>query len=139
MVNAALMEQDRNTRRRALREEEMFRKSGDWGPWETMDVPPGAIGGRQGGWPEQMKLAHRNRVFCVLERTLVIPPGGVRHLGVSSLSGIRPTFHEMQRIKNELAGNDATAIEIYPPQRELIDAADMFHIWVLPAGLPFGL
>ena len=61
------------------------------------------------------------------------------HLGVSSLSGIRPTFHEMQRIKNDLAGQDATAIEVYPPQHQMVDEADMFHLWVLRGKLPFGL
>lgn len=45
----------------------------------------------------------------------------------------------MQRIKDELAGVDATAIEVYPPKAEVIDQADMFHIWVLPGKLPFGL
>lgn len=45
----------------------------------------------------------------------------------------------MQRIKNELAGEDATAIEVYPPQADVIDQADMFHIWVLRGRLPFGL
>lgn len=63
----------------------------------------------------------------------------MRHLAVSSLSGIRPTWHEMQRIKDDLAGPDTTAIEVYPPQREIVDGADMFHIWVLRGKLPFGL
>lgn len=45
----------------------------------------------------------------------------------------------MQRIKNDLAGEDATAIEVYPPQADVIDQADMFHIWVLRGKLPFGL
>jgi hypothetical protein len=52
---------------------------------------------------------------------------------------VRPTFHEMQRIKDDLAGAEATAVEVYPPRSELVDEADMFHIWVLPAGLPFTL
>ena len=63
----------------------------------------------------------------------------MRHLAVSSLSGIRPTWPEMQRIKNELVGSDATAIEVYPPERDVIDQADMFHLWVLRGSLPFGL
>ena len=32
-----------------------------------------------------------------------------------------------------------TAIEVYPPQADVIDQADMFHIWVLRGRLPFGL
>ncbi len=45
----------------------------------------------------------------------------------------------MQRIKDEIAGYDATAIEVYPPKSEVVDEADMFHIWVLRGKLPFGL
>ncbi len=45
----------------------------------------------------------------------------------------------MQRIKDEIAGPDATAIEVYPPHAEIVDQADMFHIWVVPGPLPFSL
>ena len=29
--------------------------------------------------------------------------------------------------------------DFYPPKAEIVDEADMFHIWVLRGGLPFGL
>jgi hypothetical protein len=45
----------------------------------------------------------------------------------------------MQRIKNEIAGPGCTAVEVYPPAAEVVDGANMFHMWVLPLGLPFGL
>lgn len=61
------------------------------------------------------------------------------HLAIASLSGERPTWWEMQRIKDELAGPDAMAVEVYPPAAEVVDEADMFHIWVLPQPLTFGL
>jgi hypothetical protein len=70
------------------------------------------------------------------DRTL---ENGVRHLAVSSLSGIRPTWREMQRIKDSIAGCNKTAVEVYPPATEIVDQADMFHIWVLPEPLPFSL
>lgn len=124
----------RTERRLVLQAEARARKTGDWGPWERFPVSPGMIGGR--GWTREIVLAHRNRCFCVLERPL---PDGTIHLGVSSLSQIRPTWWEMQRIKNEIAGESATAVEVYPPGAEVVDGADMFHIWVLPAPLPFSL
>lgn len=80
--------------------------------------------------------AHRNKVFSVLDRQAEV---GVRHLAASSPSGQRPTWPEMQRIKDELAGPEATAFEVYPPRDQVIDEADMFHIWVLRGRLPFGL
>lgn len=124
----------RNERRIILRAEERARKSGRWPTWETLPIRPGTIHGS--GWTQQVTKAHRNQVFCVLERPL---PNGVIHFAVTSLSQARPSWWEMQRIKNELAGETATAIEVYPPQGEVVDEADMFHIWVMPDGLPFSL
>jgi hypothetical protein len=47
----------------------------------------------------------------------------------------------MQRIKNELAGPERVAVEVYPPVSQLVDHANMYHLWVFEAGfaLPFGL
>lgn len=45
----------------------------------------------------------------------------------------------MQRIKDELAGVRATGVEIYPPHDEIVDGANMYHLWIVPAPLPFGL
>lgn len=110
------------------------RKTGNWGDWEYLEFDRGSIS--KNGWAADFSRAHRNNVFCVLHRTLT---NQVQHFAIASLSGIRPTWHEMQRIKNELASEDLTAIEIYPPEPEVVDEADMFHIWVLPTDLPFGL
>lgn len=123
----------RQERRFLLKREERARKSGEWGAWETLTFPRGSAGG---GFAADFTIAHRNTVFSVLDRTLT---NGVRHLAVSSLSQERPTWWEMQRIKNELAGTTLTAVEVYPPQKQVVDGANMFHIWVLNEPLPFGL
>lgn len=120
-------------RQRLLALERKFRASGDWGTWETIHLHPGQGGS---GWAGACHQCRRNRVFAVLIR---LDASGVVHLAVSSLSGIRPSWPEMQRIKDEIAGPDATAIEVYPPKAEVVDEADMFHIWVLRGKLPFGL
>ncbi len=133
MTNPAVMTVSRNERRLLLRREEIARASGKWGAWERIDLPRGTGGG---GWNQEVRAAHRNAVFAVLDRPL---PGGVRHLAISSLSGNRPTWWEAQRIKNEIAGDAATAVEVYPPQGEVVDEADMYHLWVLPEGLSFSL
>lgn len=50
-------------------------------------------------------------------------------------------FGHKQRIKNEFAGPGRVAVEVYPPEAELVDSANMFHLWVLPEAmrLPFSL
>lgn len=123
----------RPERKLLLRAEARARSSGDWGPWEKFEFPHGTVGA---GWSRHFTAVHKNRVFSVLDGTR---QDGTRHLAVTSLSQERPSWWEMQRIKNEIAGEDATAIEVYPPQSEAVDGADMFHIWVLPSGLTFGL
>ncbi len=133
MPNPAMKHLAPKERQRLLTLERKFRASGAWGPWETIILTPGQAGD---GWAGQCHQARRNRVFSVLVR---LDASGVVHLAVSSLSGIRPSWHEMQRIKNDIAGPDATAIEVYPPQPQVVDGADMFHIWVLRGKLPFGL
>lgn len=112
MTNDVLKTVKDKDRKRLLNLERKFRQSGQWGPWETLHFLPGSCGG--GGWASEFTTAHRNRVFSVLDR---MTGPGIRHLAVSSLSGIRPTWWEMQRIKDDLAGADATAIEVYPPRQ----------------------
>ena len=133
-MNPVMHDLPRSQRRILLRQERKLRNSGAWGTWETVTVPRGV--GRPDGWLREVRTAKKNAVFSVLVRDL---PDGVMHLAVSSLSGTRPTWHEMQRIKNELAGPEKTAVEVYPPADEVVDGADMFHIWVLPNGLQFSL
>lgn len=117
-----------------LQAEAVNRKHGTWGEWEKITFPADSVGG--GRWTSEITTAYRNKVFSVLWRNA---GDGVVHLAVSSLTGERPTFWEMQRIKDDLAGSHATAVEVYPPHDEVVDGADMFHIWVLPMPLPFGL
>lgn len=131
--NAAMDGLTKRDRRRLLDREARLRRSGEWGEWETINFPAGSVGRE---WAACVTTAHRNRVFSVLDR---MDSSGARHLAVTSLSGVRPTWREMQRIKDEIAGANATAIEVYPPHAEIVDAADMFHIWVLPGKLPFSL
>ena len=46
-----------------------------------------------------------------------------------------------QLIKNIIVGDEAEAVEIYPPESELVDEANQYHLWVLPEGerTPFGI
>ena len=50
-------------------------------------------------------------------------------------------WRHFQAIKNEVAGPEREAIEIFPPESELMDAANEYHLWVLPPdqASPLGL
>ncbi len=131
-MNGALNAITTKERKKLLALEAKRRKNGEWGEWEAQRFPAGSVGG---GWCAQITKSYKNRVFAVLERTV----GDVTHFAVISLSGRRPSWHEMQRIKDGLAGPGATAVEVYPPKSEIVDDADVFHIWVLPVPLPFSI
>ncbi len=68
--------------------------------------------------------------------------GEIVHLWIRRHDGA-PTrsWADFQRIKNEVVSPDRTAVEVFPAVDELVDSANMYHLWVLPAGfrLPFAL
>jgi hypothetical protein len=43
-------------------------------------------------------------------------------------------WRHFQAIKNEVAGPERLAIEVFPPESMLMDEANEYHIWVLPKG-----
>lgn len=55
--------------------------------------------------------------------------------------GVAFPWSDLQRIKDELCGAERVAVEVFPPQSQLVDDANCRHLWALPAGyaLPFGL
>jgi len=44
-------------------------------------------------------------------------------------------WRDLQRIKNELAGEDREALELYPSEERVVDMANQYHLWVLPEGM----
>ena len=125
----------RSERKRLLNQEARLRASGEWGKWQQFDLPHGCLkpsGEPATGWAGDVRWGYRNAVFCVFRRHTA----GVVHLAISSLSGKAPTFFEKQRIKNELISPLATAVEIFPPQEELVNDAPMNHLWIV-APVPF--
>lgn len=47
-------------------------------------------------------------------------------------------WRHFQRIKNEIAGEEIEAVELYPAESRLMDAANQFWLWCLPVGERFG-
>lgn len=47
------------------------------------------------------------------------------------------TWQELQQIKRECGYWAHTAVEVFPPDRDVVNVANMRHLWVLPEALPF--
>ncbi len=49
-------------------------------------------------------------------------------------------WNTLQAIKNEVAGPDCYAVEVFPDTSTLVNEENMRHLWVFPAGerLPLG-
>jgi hypothetical protein len=50
----------------------------------------------------------------------------------------RHDWRDFQRIKNQLAGPEWEAVEIYPAESRLVDAANQYHLWCFPFTLGIG-
>jgi hypothetical protein len=48
-------------------------------------------------------------------------------------------WRHLQSIKNEVAGPEREAFELFPAESRLVDGANQYHLWVLPADAPAGL
>lgn len=120
--------------RRALR-----RESARFGP-ELTEIPvPDRVRQRPGA--PARALRSRTHLVQVFEEA-----GGVLRLSVNLadigrdgdwLDGI--TWDDLQRLKAEAGYGDREAVEVYPPDADLVDVAAIRHLWVLPEGerMPF--
>ncbi len=48
------------------------------------------------------------------------------------------TWDELQDIKRAVGFGDTFAVEVYPPDRDVVNVANMRHLWLLPVPLPIG-
>lgn len=114
-------------------------KSGKWGEWRYTDLPHGLPGGN--GWCRDIRFTWVNDLYVVLVRPMSTQWGVVHHLAIRTASNLEPPWRDKQRIKDELFHPVTTAVEVMPPSDEVIDQADMYHMWVLPPSkpLPFSL
>jgi hypothetical protein len=66
----------------------------------------------------------------------ITPIGVVVHLRIWRADGAEITggWDVLQALKNDLLGEDALAVEVFPPQRDLVDEVPHRHLWVLPGG-----
>lgn len=124
----------------------------NWGEWRSGNVKATLLGKTLTTW-----ALYTNDLFIVTVVPFVCDFGRCSHMVMRlkpasvlvSKDGGMPiplptvglTWAAKQRIKNELMGSGAIAVEVFPPESELVDQADAYHLWVLPEGtrLPFGV
>lgn len=126
------------TLRKYQERERLALRSGNWGPWHRVEDarPP-----RTTGWLSEVHTVWKNHVFAVLVRTVQTACGPVQHAAIRNVSETDIPWAAMQRIKDEIFGPRRVAVEVFPPADELVDEANMYHLWILPEGfaLPFTL
>ena len=108
---------------------------GPWTPWDHARMPDGQC-------PFGAHIVHRNNYYTVLEAQRVTEWGAVAHLAIRRHDEkMTDSWKDKQRIKDTLKGAIFTAIEVFPTENDLIDEANMAHLWVLPTTtpIPFGL
>lgn len=105
-------------------------------------LKPGPLPESSGrGWLAQVDRTWINGWYCVLARPVETAWGRVEHLAVRDFPGDPLTWAELQWVKDNTLGPARVAVEVYPAAADVVDEANMYHLWVLPEGfrLPFTL
>lgn len=130
---------NRLARRMTIAAEKRERESGEWSPWQVAAIPHPPAGAQ--GWVREMQRVVKNTWCVMLCRPIVTPWGIVTHAAIRTASETELSWKEKQRIKDDVFGAGNLAVEIMPPKDQIVDGANMWHIWIFPegVGLPFGL
>ncbi|MDP9301597.1 MAG: hypothetical protein M3P43_12015 [Actinomycetota bacterium] len=91
-----------------------------WTPFVKMDKVP-----FEGG------IAYENSIYVVI----VAEWQGQMWLRIrkQNMEPVRD-WRDLQRIKNELAGPEREAVQVFPAESRLADTSNNYHLWVLPEG-----
>ena len=118
----------------------------DWGEWEEKPIyllpRQSQIQAKNSRLLKDLKAFWVNDFLSVQLSEIETEIGTVKRLGIRrNDEGKNISWAEKQRVKNELCGENAIAVEVFPSEDELIDQVNMFWLWVLPEGykLPFSL
>lgn len=131
-----------------------------WTPFERAELPPTAeaevreiaekFGLSEEAARRQMERVLRNEVWINsryqvnIDRSPEIGEGWPKMIHLSIKRRDKEVIHDwrdLQRIKNELIGPEHEAVELYPAESRLVDAANQYHLWVLAepgVRFPFG-
>lgn len=72
----------------------------------------------------------KNDIYTVLKREY---EDGVVHLSIRRNDrAAAKDWRHFQQIKTQLLGAEEEAVEIYPAESRLVDAANQYHLWCMP-------
>lgn len=92
-----------------------------------------------------LEQEHRKARYWVndLYQVMVAPCGPedkMLHINIRRRDGAMfKDWRHFQQIKNEVAGEEREALEIYPRESRKVDTSNKWHLWVLPEGATFGM
>lgn len=88
--------------------------------------------------PQGMTRAFRNnRYIVMIYDNAKVTTGTATQVLIQKVDNTKILNHwsEIQKIKNEIFGDETTAIEYYPPQSQLINDFNIYWIWIFPDGV----
>jgi hypothetical protein len=99
-------------------------------------------------WPSQWPDTKAPQLSVWRSRTFLVqvfsaPAPAIARLSINrtSLDGTRWAegieWEELQRLKGECGYGAHDAVEVYPPDRDVVNVANMRHLWVLAEPLAF--
>jgi hypothetical protein len=118
----------RKARRKAGTEFAKLAAKGDWGEWEDIDFKRESI--RIGITPiNNLVKFYKNNLYTVQVQS---KNGIHRALIRRNDETTKVSWMHKQRIKNELFGKESVAVEVFPPESQLVDEANIYWLWILP-------
>jgi hypothetical protein len=88
--------------------------------------------------PRGMTRAYKNNRFVVMVYdNSIVTTGTATRVLIQRIDNLPILGHwaEIQKIKNELFGEETIAIEYYPAKSKLIDDFNIYWIWIFPDGI----
>lgn len=109
-------------------------------PEIPVDVPPSQWPSESDGGPPRIRVL-RSRDFLIqvfIENKQIRLSVNRTLLGKDGRWKDNISWDELQQIKGWCGYNDYEAVEIFPRDRDMVNVANMRHLWVLSNPLPFG-
>ncbi len=111
-----------------------------FGPWEVRNI--GEYNPERPRGPKWREDCYLNNRYSVQISDNLCSWGTVVHLWIRRHDDTMPrAWMDLQRIKNELVGEDRIAVEVFPAEDQFVSKGNMANRWVSPEGmeLPFTL